>query len=176
VLHLGQYYHHRKCPPRYKRCFRQHELSCVVLRLHIARSLLSALYIAHVCHDRDVDVWLEHDTLAACRSALGSRTARAGRLLRLVLPVVDSHAYHLRRFVPALLHVCDDDSRLFFSKHDLPRRHCALAGHIRCQCWDHIDGSYVEVCDKPQSRCITPVVQVVVSSLLLVSLAAGCCI
>ncbi|KAG2057733.1 hypothetical protein BDR06DRAFT_157076 [Suillus hirtellus] len=59
----------------------------------------------------------------------------------------------------------DVDSRLCFSKHDLPRRHGALAGYIRCQRWDNIDGSYAEVCDKPQSRWMISVV----STLLLVS-------
>jgi len=141
VLYPGLHFHHGECPPRYKRCFRQHGFSCVILRLHVTRSLLSALYIAHARHDRDVDVWLEHDALAARRSLLDSRTTRARRLLRLILPVVDSHAYILRRFVPALFHVC----RVCFSKHDLPRRHGALASYIRCQRWDNIDGSYVEV-------------------------------
>jgi hypothetical protein len=61
--------------------------------------------------------------------------------------------YHLRlSLVPYALHSSDVDSRLFLSKHDLPRHHCILDGHIRRRHRDNIDGNYVEVCDKPQSR------------------------
>jgi len=46
----------------------------------------------------------------------------------------------------------DVDNRLCLSKLDVPRRHCALAGHLRRQHWDDIGGKYVEVCEKPRSR------------------------
>jgi hypothetical protein len=61
--------------------------------------------------------------------------------------------YHLRlSLVPYALHSSDVDSRLFLSKYNLPRHHCILDGHIRRRHWDNIDGNYLEVCDKPQSR------------------------
>jgi len=99
VLYPGQYYHHGKCPPRYKRCFRQHRLSCVILRLHVTRSLLSSLYITHARHARDVDVWLEHDTLAARRSALNSRSDYfvLYYLLSIVTPIVFIVCSHVLR-------------------------------------------------------------------------------
>jgi hypothetical protein len=58
--------------------------------------------------------------------------------LHSTLPLVP-HAFH-----------SDVDSRLLLPKHNLSRRHCALDGHIRRQCWHNIDRLYVEVCKKPQ--------------------------
>ncbi|KAG1763328.1 hypothetical protein EDD22DRAFT_887781 [Suillus occidentalis] len=84
------------------------------------------LFVAHACHDRDVNIWLEYDTLGTHRSALDPRATQARRLLRLVLPVVDSRPHILRCLVPELFHVCDVDSRLLLPKHNLSRRHCAL--------------------------------------------------
>jgi hypothetical protein len=51
-----------------------------------------------------------------------------------------------------LFHPSDVDNRFFLSKRDLSCRHCGLAGRIRRQHWDNIDGNYVEVCGKPRSR------------------------
>jgi hypothetical protein len=54
--------------------------------------------------------------------------------------------------VPHAFRPSDVDNRLFLSKRDLPHCHCGLAGCIRRQHWNDIDGNYVEVCDKPESR------------------------
>jgi hypothetical protein len=79
---LGARWHPKKgkCLARYKCCFHQYGLSCAILWLYITRSSLSTLYIAYARHDRDVDIRLEHDTLAARRSAVDSGSMFYSRL------------------------------------------------------------------------------------------------
>jgi hypothetical protein len=174
-----------KCPPRYQWCFRQYGLSCAILWLHITRSSLPALFVAHARHDRDVDIWLKHDTLGTHRSTLDSRgkghschaactdwpqydqQLKPGGyfvlsyLLSIVTPIFfvawslncfmfgELFLHSMLSLVPHAFH-SDVDSRLLLPKRHLSRRHCALDGHIRRQCWHNIDWLHVEVCKKPQ--------------------------